>query len=110
MYMVVAFNERGTAVCDAVQTGTGLGAQDASCIARDLREEHPGSIVAILPSLLPPDWVRDRYAFTQRLARDELSRGGVMDLIRYVLMRHYHWTWDQVAEIPDYLLIAVLDA
>lgn len=34
----------------------------------------------------------------------------VMDLIRLVLMHHYRWTWEQVAEIPDHLLIAVLDA
>lgn len=60
--MVVAFDERGTAVCDAVQTGTGFNARDAAYVARDLREEHPRSIVAILPSLLPPDWVRARYA------------------------------------------------
>lgn len=33
-----------------------------------------------------------------------------MNLIRYVLMQHYRWTWEQVSEIPDYLLIAVLDA
>ena len=32
------------------------------------------------------------------------------DLIRWVLMRNYGWTADQVAEIPDHLLIAVLDA
>jgi len=25
-------------------------------------------------------------------------------------MRNYGWTWDQVAEIPDHLLIAFLDA
>jgi len=31
-------------------------------------------------------------------------------LIRWVLMRNYGWTWDQVAEIPDHLLIAFLDA
>ena len=33
-----------------------------------------------------------------------------MDLIRIVLMHHYRWTWEQVASIPDHLLIAVLDA
>lgn len=62
--MVVAFDERGAAVCDAVLTGTGFNAQEAAYVARDLRDEHPGGIVAILPSILPPDWVRARYAFT----------------------------------------------
>ena len=33
-----------------------------------------------------------------------------MDLIRLVLAAHYRWTWEQVASIPDHLLIAVLDA
>lgn len=33
-----------------------------------------------------------------------------MDLIRYVLMHHYRWTAEQVASIPDHLLLAVLDA
>lgn len=33
-----------------------------------------------------------------------------MDLIRLVLATHYRWTWEQVASIPDHLLIAVLDA
>lgn len=32
------------------------------------------------------------------------------DLIRWVLMRNYRWTWEQVAGIPDHLLLAVLDA
>lgn len=72
--MVAAFDERGTAVCDAVLTGTGFNAREAAYMARDLRQEHPGSIVAILPSLLAPDWVRDRYPFVPRLARDERTR------------------------------------
>jgi len=32
------------------------------------------------------------------------------DLIRWVLMRHYGWSAVQVADIPDRLLLAVLDA
>jgi hypothetical protein len=31
-------------------------------------------------------------------------------LIRWVLMHHYGWSAEQVAGIPDHLLIAVLDA
>lgn len=32
------------------------------------------------------------------------------DWIRYVLAVSYHWTPEQVAEVPDHLLLAVLDA
>lgn len=41
---------------------------------------------------------------------DESRPVTCADLIRWVLMRNYRWTAEQVAGIPDHLLLAVLDA
>jgi hypothetical protein len=50
-YSVVAF-ERGTWVCQVAFAGLGLDGGQASLVARELREEFPGAIVAILPQTL----------------------------------------------------------
>lgn len=47
--MVCAF-ERGRLVCETGGDGTGLTCTEAIHIARDMRDEHPGAIVAILPA------------------------------------------------------------
>ncbi|MFM9369055.1 hypothetical protein [Streptomyces sp. Da 82-17] len=47
-YQVVAY-QRGVAVCEVASVGQGVDAATASYFARDLREEFPGAIVAILP-------------------------------------------------------------
>lgn len=39
-----------------------------------------------------------------------MDPGMTADAIRAELMRLYGWTAEQVADIPDHLLIAVLDA
>lgn len=44
------------------------------------------------------------------MLNDDAAAVEPMDLVRYVLMCNYGWTWEQVADIPDHLLIAVLDA
>lgn len=51
--MVVAF-ERGRLVCESGGDGTGFDSTHAAHFARDLREEHPDAIVAILPAR--PSW------------------------------------------------------
>lgn len=51
--MVVAF-ERGRLVCEVGGDGTGFDSTHAAHFARDLREEHPHAIVAILPAR--PSW------------------------------------------------------
>ena len=50
LYQVVAF-ERGVAVCEVGSIGLGMSASHASGFARELREEFPNAIVAILPSV-----------------------------------------------------------
>ncbi|WP_406255233.1 hypothetical protein [Streptomyces chartreusis] len=50
-YMVAAF-ERGAVVCEVASVGVGLNGVEATYFARDLREEFPGAIVAILPRRL----------------------------------------------------------
>ena len=47
--MVAAF-ERGRLACEVGGDGTGLSNAQAVYFARDLREEFPGVIVAILPA------------------------------------------------------------
>lgn len=47
-YMVVAY-QRGAAVCEVASVGAGLSGTEATYFARELREEFPGAIVAILP-------------------------------------------------------------
>jgi hypothetical protein len=47
--MAVAF-ERGRLVCESGGDGTGFTAAEATYVAHDLREEHPGAVVAILPA------------------------------------------------------------
>ncbi|MFF9309915.1 hypothetical protein ACF1BS_03300 [Streptomyces sp. NPDC014748] len=49
MYMVVAFS-RGKLQSEVGGDGTGLTAVHASAFARQLREEYPGQIIAILPA------------------------------------------------------------
>ncbi|MFF9118279.1 hypothetical protein ACF09Y_22215 [Streptomyces massasporeus] len=49
MYMVVAFS-RGKFRCEVGGDGTGLTTTQASHFARQLRQEYPGQIVAILPA------------------------------------------------------------
>lgn len=49
MYMVVAF-ERGKLACESGGDGTGFDNAQAVYVARDLREEYPDAIVAILPA------------------------------------------------------------
>ncbi|MFI5805670.1 hypothetical protein [Streptomyces sp. NPDC051561] len=50
-YSVVAF-ERGKWVCQTGFAGLGFDGAEASLAARDLREEFPEAIVAILPQTL----------------------------------------------------------
>ena len=47
-YMVVAY-QRGAAVCEVASVGAGLNGTEATYFARELREEFPGAIVAMLP-------------------------------------------------------------
>lgn len=48
-YMVVAFRD-GRIACELASVGAGLNARQASLSARDLREEYPYAVIAILPN------------------------------------------------------------
>lgn len=60
-------------------------------------------VMAFLPRSPAPSWNADET----ETGRPAMS---CADLIRWVLMRNYGWTPEQVADIPDHLLLAVLDA